>query len=77
MTLYTHALKPLFTYQDSFPLCRFSALSKPEEDSSRRMGGSSPARGDSRGSRGGFGRPNLSMQLSQEQEREKAVAATK
>ncbi|XP_052211936.1 eukaryotic translation initiation factor 4 gamma 1-like isoform X2 [Dreissena polymorpha] len=63
--------------QNTAPANRFSALSKPEEDSSRRVGGSSPARGDSRGSRGGFGRPNLSMQLSQEQEREKAVAATK
>ncbi|XP_052760532.1 eukaryotic translation initiation factor 4 gamma 1-like isoform X2 [Mya arenaria] len=61
----------------STPANRFSALSKPEDDSGRRMMGSSPSRGEGRG-RGGFGRPpNLNARLSQEQEREKAVAAAK
>lgn len=56
---------------------RFSALSKPDDDSSRRYGGSSPARGEGRG-RGGFGRPpGINARHSQEAEREKAVAAAK
>ena len=52
-------------------------LNKPEEDSSRRYSGTSPARGDPKG-RGGFGRPpSLGARHSQEMEREKALSAAK
>ena len=55
---------------------RFSALSKPEDDSSRRYSGVSPARGEGRGR--GFGRPPaIGARHSQESEKEKALAAAK
>ena len=58
-------------------LHRFAALGKPDEDSSRRYGGASPARSEGRG-RGGFGRlPGLNARHSQETEREKALSAAK
>ena len=59
------------------PNYRFSALSKPEEESRRGYSSVSPARGEGRG-RGGFGAPpRLAARASQEQEREKAIAAVK
>lgn len=66
-------------------LCRFSALSKPDDDHDRKRGfsSSSPARRvDNRGrgqAQGGFGRPpaRVTPRSSQEFERERAVAAVK
>lgn len=59
---------------------RFSALSKPEDDSRGRFG-TSPARGDGRGrSGGGFGRPQsrgITPRSSMEQEKERALAAVR
>ena len=57
---------------------RFSALSKPEEENRRGYSAVSPARGEGRGRGGGFGQPpRMVARLSQEQEREKAIAAAK
>ncbi|XP_056018647.1 eukaryotic translation initiation factor 4 gamma 3-like isoform X6 [Ostrea edulis] len=62
------------------PSNRFSALSKPEDDSRGRFG-TSPARGDGRGrSGGGFGRPQsrgITPRSSMEQEKERALAAVR
>ncbi|XP_078338114.1 eukaryotic translation initiation factor 4 gamma 1-like isoform X6 [Crassostrea virginica] len=60
------------------PSNRFSALSKPEDDSRGRFG-TSPARGDSRGrGSGGFGRPQRATpRSSMEQEKERALAAVR
>ncbi|XP_065935828.1 eukaryotic translation initiation factor 4 gamma 3 isoform X4 [Magallana gigas] len=62
------------------PSNRFSALSKPEDDSRGRFG-TSPARGDSRGrGSGGFGRPQsrgITPRSSMEQEKERALAAVR
>ncbi|XP_062567019.1 eukaryotic translation initiation factor 4 gamma 1-like isoform X2 [Saccostrea cucullata] len=62
------------------PANRFSALSKPEDDSRGRFG-TSPARGDSRGrGSGGFGRPQsrgITPRSSMEQEKERALAAVR
>lgn len=61
-------------------LFRFSALSKPEDDSRGRFG-TRPARGDSRGrGSGGFGRPQsrgITPRSSMEQEKERALAAVR
>lgn len=66
-----HWIEHLFVY-------RFSALSKPEDDSRGRFG-TSPARGDSRGrGSGGFGRPQRATpRSSMEQEKERALAAVR
>lgn len=55
--------------------CRFSALSKPEEEGRSRYG-VSPARDGGRGR--GFGRPRgITPRSSQEQEKERALAAAR